>query len=162
MHRSLAITSTYLRLVSGALWLPAALWYVGIRYPIAKGRRGYVSLCFLGRQAPRKAHLVGFRWELTDSVLLFLGTCFFLVFLLRSMSIIFRGAFFGPAQLTRALSRWLPRAMARVEVSAMKGNRDTQRMSAESSAMNSCLSSGPDLRVVENRMNSQGDNCHAT
>lgn len=52
--------------------------------------------------------------------------------------------------------------MARVEVSAMKGNRDTQRMSADSSAMKSCLSSGPDLRVVENRMNSQGVNCQAT
>ena len=32
------------------------------------------------------------------------------------------------ARLTRALSRWLPRAMAMVEVSAMRGNEDSQKL----------------------------------
>lgn len=59
--------------------------------------------------------------EVTDGVLLFLGTLFFLVLLLCRMSIRFKGFLGCPARLTRALSRWLPRAMALVEVSAMQG-----------------------------------------
>ena len=38
------------------------------------------------------------------------------------------------ARLTRALSRWLPRAMAMVEVSAMRGNEDGQNLITKMSA----------------------------
>ena len=72
--------------------------------------------------------------KMTDSVLLLLGTLFFLVFLLRRVSIGFKGSCV-PARLTRALSRWLPRAMAQGEVSAMRRNQGTQKLDAEASVM---------------------------
>ena len=88
--------------------------------------------------------------KLTDRVLLLLGTCFFLGFLL------YRGerqllGLWCPAWLTRALSRWLPRAMARVEVSAMKGNQNASSVSSKASAMSLCLDTNPVLRVVWTR-----------
>lgn len=83
----------------------------------------------------------------TDRVLLLLGTCFFLGLLLCRGERQLQGLW-CPVWLTRALSRWLPRAMAQVEVSAMKGNRNASSVSSMASAMSLCLDRNPLLRVV--------------